>query len=571
MEQAQPHGRPYGESYGARVAERSDNCCRDDEAPSIDSLLETLYPHYLRAFPSCTIARAGHGGQADPAAITTIPRGTVMRSAPVRGVRCRFTSAGAIALAPLELAAVRFDPVIDAAIDAPPGVNGAIRIVIESAGAAPLSELAPGRVRVFIDGDAAFCAALRDTLFMLVAGAWIESDGGAPDALDGVPLHAAGFADDDALIPYTLRAHPAYRLLAEYFAFPEKFNFFDLDLAPIVARVAAGCRRVTLHLALRVDAARARALAGLSASNLVLHCAPLVNLFRRASVPIGVTTAAPDYALLADADQPQAYEIYNIESARLTQDAGPDAGASAELRPFYGARHGHGASASGHYWITRRHQVAARHRPGHELRIGLVDSDLRPVNAEGRRLRAELTCSNRDLPAALGRGLPGGELDIAGAFGGIPVTLLRQPTAPARFKAGKDARWRLIAPLSLNHRTLSGVGLREFQDILALYDLPRSAATRRQIAGIVDLRYKNIMARLPGRAGGAPTPGVEVRMTLDEAAFAASGIHAFAQVIDHFFGLCGQADAFTQLVVQSRESGRELLRCAPRGGTSARA
>lgn len=562
MEQAQPHGLSHRLSHGARAAEQADTCCRDDETLSIDSLLETLYPHYLRAFPSCTIARAGHGGPADPAAVTTIPRGSVMRSVPVGGVRCRFTSAGAIALAPLELTAVRFDPVIDAAIDAPPGVNGAIRIVINSA--APLAELAPGRLRVFIDGDPTFCAALRDTLFMQVAGAWIEADGDGPGALDSIPLHAAGFADDDALIPYTLRAHPAYRLLAEYFAFPEKFNFFDIDLAPMVAGVAAGCRRITLHLTLRVDAARARALAGLSAGNLVLHCAPLVNLFRQASVPIGVTTAAPDYALLADADQPQAYEIYQIESARLT----PDAGADAELRPFYGVRHGHGASASGHYWITRRHQIAARHRPGHELRIGLVDSELRPVNGEGRRQCAELTCSNRDLPVALGRGFPDGELNIAGALQGIPVTLLRQPSAPARFKAGKDARWRLIAPLSLNHRTLSGVGLRQFQDILALYDLPRSAATRRQIAGVVDLCYQNIVARLPGRA---PVPGVEVRMTLDEAAFAASSLHAFAQVIDHFFGLCGQADAFTQLVLLSRESGRELLRCAPRGGPAVHA
>ena len=35
-----------------------------------------------------------------------------------------------------------------------------------------------------------------------------------------VPLAEVGFADDEALVPFSSRSHPAYRLLTENFNFP---------------------------------------------------------------------------------------------------------------------------------------------------------------------------------------------------------------------------------------------------------------------------------------------------------------------------------------------------------------
>ena len=69
----------------ARVAKRL-----DDSYPQFtESLLETLYPHYLRPFPSCSIVRIAAqeaAGDAQPAQLAHIARGTVLRSQPVQGV-----------------------------------------------------------------------------------------------------------------------------------------------------------------------------------------------------------------------------------------------------------------------------------------------------------------------------------------------------------------------------------------------------------------------------------------------------------------------------------------------------
>jgi type VI secretion system protein ImpG len=558
---------PYGaaQTEPAEGERRRRRRCANDSPQLTDSLLETLYPHYLRAFPSCSIVRfTAQHSLADGK--LTIARGSVLRAAPVqssapqgdwRGApaqpACQFTTTAEVTLAPLALTGAAFHATVSSGGPAGAGVLG---ITLESTAGPALGELGLERLRVFIDAEPGLGAILRDALFMHVGGASVEA-GGEAIGLDGAALGPAGLDDAEALIPDAARAHPACRLLTEYFSFPDKFNFFDIELGRIAARLPAGCRRFTLHLALRVDAAAAKRLAGLSARHLLLHCAPVINLFRQSAVPVNLGEA-PDYALLADAAHPEAYEIYSIESARLVATA---SNRSRELPPFYRLGHER-APESERYWISRRDPATARHSPGRELRIALVDAHLQTLGAPGHTLHAELMCSNRGLAATLERGVAGGELRLADG-GRARVGLLRQPSRPLRFAGGPGAPWR---PLSPGRRVLSNVGLKELQEALARCDLARSAAARRQIDGIAALRYKVVLPWIAGKPRSALMPGIEVRLSVDEDAFADSGIYVFARVVDHFFSLYRRVNMSTQLVIESSRSGQELLRCPPQGG-----
>lgn len=146
------------------------------------------------------------------------------------------------------------------------------------------------------------------------------------------------------------------------------------------------------------------------------------------------------------------------------------------------------------------------------------------------------------------------------------ISFLRKPTKSQRFERGRGAHWRLISHLSLNHLSLSKGGLEAFQEMLSLYDLPRSATSQRQIAGIVGIEHKAAKAWLPGNPFASLVRGIEVRMTIDVESFVGSGIHVFAQLVDRFLGLYVHVNSFTQLVVISNKSGEELLRCLPRSG-----
>jgi type VI secretion system protein ImpG len=414
----------------ARVSKRL-----DDSYPQFtEALLNLLFPHFLRPFPSCAIVRflpAAGGGTA------AYPRGTLLESAPVRGVNCTFQTAYDVTPSPVTIVSARFDAVIRAPSSArlAPGVTAALGIGFESADPIPAS--APP-LRVYLDGDASFCAALRDALFMRTASAYIQVDE-AWIPIAALPIASVGFTDDDALIPFDARSHRAYRILAEYFAFPEKFNFLDIDLAALRARLPPDCTRFALHLGLKgipPGSDQARMLAGLSTQTLVPGCTPVVNLFRRAGVPIDYNEQTADYAVLAHAAHAAAYEVYSVDRVHLVRQLGKDI-APVEFRPFYSLRHGESDARKGRYWILRHDDTLAATSPGHEKAISLVDIDGAPLTLEKTTLSLDLTCTNRDLPCLLKCGATGGDLTIPGTTEGVAIRFLRRPTRPHRLGNGQ--------------------------------------------------------------------------------------------------------------------------------------
>jgi type VI secretion system protein ImpG len=553
----------------SRIAKRLD----DDYPQFTEALFEVLYPHYLRPFPSCSIVRmdyASHAAQLT--GISAIPRGTRLATRKVRGAACTFRTAYPVTIAPIALTSAVFSPIIDApdSVRLPVGVTSGISITLSATAAqATPGQLGLGKLRVFIDGEPSFCAALRDAMFMRTLAAYVEEGGsGRWIQLGSIPLAPAGFDDDDALIDFPARSHTAYRLLTEYFCFPEKFNFVDIDLAALTALVPLGARELTLHLALsglRTDSDTARMLGTLSTNNLLLGCTPVVNLFKKRGEPIRLTHAKASYPVLADARRAFAYEVYAIDSVKLVRQT-PQGESVVEFRPFYSLRHGQTPDRNGHYWVLRRDEAIAERSPGYESEISIVDVDFDPAAIETDTLSLELTCTNRNLPASLTYGQPGGDLFMEGGARVSAISFLRKPTASQQFGRGPGAHWRLISHLSLNHLSLADGGVEAFREMLAMYDLPRSPISQRQIGGIAAVAHKPANAWLPGNPFACLVRGMEVRLTVDEEAFVGSGIHAFSHVIERFLGLYVHANSFTQLVIVSSKTGEELLKCSPRSG-----
>jgi type VI secretion system protein ImpG len=569
-----PHVERMIESFAllnARIAKRLD----DDYPQFTEALFEVLYPHYLRPFPSCSIARFDFDGAAkQQTGASVIERGTALNTRPVRGAACTFRTVYPVTVAPLKLSAARFAAIIAApeAVRAPIGATSSLSLTISSTveQVTPAS-LALPRLRVFIDGEPSFCAALRDALFMRTVAAYAEADNnGKWIPLASVPVTPAGFDDEDALIDFPARSHAAYRLLTEYFCFPEKFNFFDIDLAALAGVLPRGARSITLHLALsgiRADSSTARMLGTLSTNNVLLGCTPVVNLFRQRGDPIRLTHTTASYPVLGDARRAFAYEVYSIDSVHLVRET-PQGESIVQFRPFYSLKHAQTPDQHGHYWAMRRDDMLADRSPGFEAQISIVDIDFDPAEVETDTLNVELTCTNRDLPALLSYGQRGGDLFLEGGSNMRAISFLRKPTLSCRFERGHNAHWRLISHLSLNHLSLADGGVEAFREMLALYDLPRSPSSQRQIGGIAAIEQAPVSAWLSGNPFTCLVRGVQVRLTIDEEAFVGSGIHAFAHIVERFLALYVHANSFTQLVVLSNKTGEELLTCLPRSGDS---
>lgn len=558
----------------ALLAARIDRKLDDDYPQFAEALIDILYPHYLRPFPACSIAQfmpapVTDCGDTMPPTTQIIARGTALESRPINGVTCRFRTAYDVTLAALAVSGARYGSAADAPVVLPLEAAGIVSITFESTGAcADLRSLGLPTVRLHLHGEQSFIAALADGLFIDAYAAYAQVGDGAWKPLPTVPLAQVGFDLGDALLDYPTRSHPAFRQLIEYSGFSEKCDFVDVDFGAMLAEVGP-CRRVTLHVVLKGaegDSHTGRLLDSLSATHFRLFCTPVVNLFRRPGEPVRVTHRTVSYPVLADARHASAYDIYSIDSVRLIRQT-RDRDEIIEFRPFFAERYGK-AHQRGHYWFARRDDEIKAQSAGYETEISIIEADFDPSIASTDTLSLELTCTNRDLPSRLAIGLDGGDLFIADGGPAAGVALLRRPTRPLHVDRKRELHGRLVSHLALNHMSLVSSGVAVFREWLALYDLQRSATSSRHIAGVVALEARQAVHWLQGKPFAAPVRGVEVRMTLDEAHFVGTSLAAFAGMIDAFLSLYVHLRSFVQLVVVSKRTGREILRCRPRNGES---
>ncbi|RQH09906.1 type VI secretion system baseplate subunit TssF [Paraburkholderia dinghuensis] len=567
-----PHVERMIESFallGARISKRLD----DDYPEFTEALLEVLYPHYLRPFPSCSIAQFAapdsSGNLTEP---MVIERATELKSRPIRGVQCGFRTAYDVTLAPIRISEARYVPTVIApnATVLPPNATGVLSITFESTSPQfDLSTWKRGALRTYLHGEQSLIAALGDCLFVHAIAAYAEPErNGRWRALSALPFSQAGFDEADALIDYPAKSHPAYRLLMEYFAFPDKFDFVDFDLASMTA-VVGRCQRLRLHIVLKDvsgDSHVARLLDTLAAHHLRLFCTPVVNLFRQHGEPIRLDHQAASYPVVAEGRHAFAYEIYSIDSVKLVRQREQEE-TVVEFRPFYSLRHGESMRA-GHYWFARRDGWVAKKSPGYETEISIVDIDFDLAAQQNETLSLDLTCTNRDLPSRLATGLEGGDLFLEGGSITNCIALLMRPTPCVRFERHQAAHWRLISHLALNHVSLASQGASTLKELLALYDLRRTAVSARHVDGIVDVEQVATVQWLPGKPFATFVRGIEIRLTVDEEHFVGTSLGTFVRVIDVFFGLYVHINSFVQLVVVSRRTGEEIMRCSPRSGES---
>lgn len=566
-----PHVERMIESFAlltARVAKKIE----DGYPQFTEALLSVLYPHYLRPFPSCSIASFALSEKGEATGVVELPRGTELQSRPIKGAICRFRTAWDLAVSSAEVAGLKFDPLGSApsGVALPMGCNAILSLSLHLGNAAGDGISGQQTLRFFIDAEPSVASVLRDALFLNRLRIYAEVGEQAWEVVQDEVLGEVGFASEEALIDMPPSAHEAYRYLAEYFCFPEKFNFFDLDLRGLPA-AALGRAQVHVHFALgglRSDGDASRLLKTVAAPNLRLGCVPVVNLFKQCGDPIRVSGQASAYPVVADGRRPSAYEVYSIDSvSRVRQTSQGES--IVEFRPFFSLRHGETADIDGHYWFAQRDSTIAESSPGFETLLSVVDTDCDPLQPRNDVLSLRLTCSNRDLPSLMSLGAPDGDLFFDGASQTTVIRLLKKPTPPWRFDLRGDAQWRLISHLSLNHLSLTGSGLAAFKEMLALYDLPQTAISRRRLEGLLAIRRVETTAWMQGKPFACFVRGSEVRLSIDESSFVGSGMHVFASCIDRFLGLCVGLNSFIQLVILSGKTGEELIRCAPRSGTLA--
>jgi type VI secretion system protein ImpG len=523
----------------------------DDEFPELtDALLGLLYPHYLAPVPSCMIAQ--FDCQPDLMNPARLPAGVAIDTEPVRGEELRYRTTAPVTLWPVGVENVRLSglPIVAPANPSAAGASAVLRITLKCASPeVTFTQLGIDRLRFFLRGPTNQALALYELL-----GAHAISIAFANNAVDPAPvivparaIEPVGFSPDEALLPWSARGFSGFRLLTEYFAFPEKFLFLDITRIDTKTMVSAGNR---LEIFIYLDRALPELERTVGQASLALGCTPLVNLFHQRCEPVTLSHQDVEYRIVADARRPRAAEIWGVERVRETL---PD-GSFRPWRPFHRLTEGDPEAdiPGGFYHLARR--AAAPGVPGTEVFLAPYDPDFDPDKPAEAVLSIDAQCVNRDLPTDLpfGGGHPRLRL-VEGAAAVAALNAVTAATPTLRPPLRETGFWRLVSHLSLGHLSVTGgaEGAAALKEVLRLYDLRDTAETRAAIEALTGVSAGPGTARAPGRAGGF-CRGLDVTLEFDPRAWQAGGLFLLAAVLEHFLALHGTVNSFTRTSVSLR-------------------
>lgn len=549
-------------------------------------LFELVYPHYLAPLPSMMVVQM-QPKLDDPSLADggRVPRGSALRSVNVVGeeTACEYRTAHDLTLWPLELTEARYfastAALANLGIEQLNGVRAGVRLRFRCT-VGSCDELALDTLPLFLTGSGDVPKTLYEQFLASGRAVLVRPKGGSDwhVRLPATAVRRYGFDPEQALLPFGRRSFDGYRLLQEYFAFPERYLFVELaGLGPALRR----CGDAEFEVFVLFDRSVGWLEQALDQSHLALFCTPAVNLFPKTADRVHVDRALYEYHVLADRTRPLDFEVHSLTAVR---GYAGDAKAQEEFLPLYAASDRLDHHERHAYFTVRREPrlISSRARRqgarssyvGSEVYVALVDSRERPMALGLRQLEFSTLCTNRDLPLhlTLGVGSSDFHLDV-----GAPVESVRclaGPTTPRQPAMLRTPAWALLSHLSLNYLSLvdegSTEGARLIRDMLALYGDANDVVLQKQLEGIKAIDSAPIVRRLPAKGPITFGRGLEISITCEETAFEGTGAFLFGAVMEEFFSRYVSLNSFTETVLRSTER-REIMRWPARTGRRHRA
>ena len=572
----------------------------DDDFPEVsEALLNVVYPHYLRPIPAMTVMQFDLDpekgklptGYRVPAGRELLSRLEV-KGDDVLSTRCSFRTSYDTVVWPLRVKKAEWlSPSKLNLPSRPTGAVAALRVRLQCFTDASFGTMQLDTLRIYLDGPDHLPFTLYELLTNSCSSILIR-DPARPTApsieLPPSALRPVGFGEDEGVLPYVQRSFVGYRMLQEYFAFPQKYLFLDLTglQGMRAAKFGSEADLYFLFQSFERPKRAERFEADINANTFRLGCTPAINLFQIVTEPCKLDQRSSSYHLIADDYQLRTTHIFSIDSVSLHSrtDVIP-------VEPLYSLSRD--AQAGKAYWVARRRASVSRRdaaAPGEgrradgpqgsapedyrgttEVWVSFIDLTGRAFLPSADSFDANLTCFNGDLPNRLPIGTGGssrGDFDLPGGGPFVRIAALTSPSPATQPPLGKSHLWRLISFLSLNYVSLTEGGLDALKTMLSLHNTNDSPTWtgRHHIDGLVDIRSRPHYARVAGPEGTAFARGRRIEIDFDEEKFEGAGVYLFASVLERFFGLYASINSFSVLSARTRQRRDVLREWPPRAG-----
>lgn len=545
VESSDPHVERLLQSFAFLTARLQRDV--DDLYPQIaTALLETLYPQFISPLPSYAIAKFAQDDTAGKLTKKyTLPKGTPLFTHTTDDEICYFQTGFDLDLYPLmttKVEIVSSRPLAEFPYSWQ--TSRVLKITLRSL-AGSLGRMELESLRFHIVGDSVIQKNIYESLFVHDAEIGIvygsEENPEKVDMPRKNRIKAIGFSDEEALLPFPSHGHPGYHLLQEYFAYPQKFMFFEiLDLEN-----SSTSEEMTLYISLS-DHARL-ASNDIDVQNFQLGCVPIINLFHKISEPIRFDHKTVEYRLVADNRRELTTEIQSIKSV-----TGSVTGENKNISyaPYFSFNHHHVAHGQQQFWVARREFSNRPGYSGSDIYLSLVDYEFNPHLPADQTIYAEVLCTNRGLANQIP---VGGALQCETANPSSQIYCLDRPTQQLYPNRETTSLWRLISQMSLAYLGLSSeaqiAALKELVRLIGDFSDGRLIPELDVISGV---QSSKVVRRIGFDAWRGFVQGTKINLIFEETSNLDVNEFLFATVLNYVFPSFALVNSFTELEISHK-------------------
>jgi type VI secretion system protein ImpG len=546
----------------------------DDDFPEITgSLLEQLFPHFLRAFPSCAILQTHPviGSLTEP---VTVERGSEVQT-PAGKYRVKYKVAASprekariiekdepaefifrttqdMTVRPMELKKVRVETTSEA--------KSALILQIHPHRDITYEALDLGRLTLYLHGSdyLKFTLLLYLTKYVSqihvseINGQSLHSQEIKPFrvSIPGLSPESEQDPADYALVPYARQVFSGYRLLQEYFAFHERFFFIAIEgLNFFQATKEESPFEITIHFNRKLpDECKP------TAKDILLHCTPIVNLFNRATEEVIVDQRLPEYYILPNGDRRKSREIYSVNKV-----IGVSEDKQQQYKYLPVTSYDILDTSDPEYDYKRFYSISLRPSKSDmsDAFIRIFGPSMEQDEFPKETLSIEeATHSNGFLPSKY---LDVGDIDEPVDFPeGMTVSNITAPSEILHCPERKNFLWALISHLNLSYTSLTE--LETLKSVLSLYNWNQDInnPNKKKIQAITHIHPPTPKHIIQDRG---LIRGIEFKIEVDETQFESGegDIHLFGTVLSRFLAQYVTINSFVILTIIESETKKQHI------------
>lgn len=542
------------------VAARIDKKLNDSYDVFTRALFEVMFPQYLRPFPACTVVSFEDQHKLKQLTeVHVIPAKTALKSRSIKGVQCEFNTTQAVRLLPITLTNLNFTTAPSVHLQLKQNATLSFKFAVYGDAQTWITQ---EHLPIYLDAISHFPLQVLDSLFKTDTAFSLKI--GQQRIEIANPFSVMGFAESESLLPVDQHTHHAYRLLMEYFCFPEKFNYLNLNLAALKPHLKQHNEfELQLHFKLNLnDQAVVRNYSELDVANFKLFTSPAVNLFEKQAEPQKINHQQLEYPLMTDAHHPEFYQVYSILGMHMIREKTNQEQSYTPVLPFFAMSHYQQDQTQFFYALSPKQLKSDLIEMGYSI----ISKSLEPYATKSDFISTKLLCSNRNLPhEALGQ--TNNILNLNESNLARRALLLKRPTLPQYFQQNQKEQWRIISHLSLNTLALmKGDTVAHLKELLSLYNLPNSKENHLLIDAIKQVEFFLVHKLVDSKPFPMFVRGVKAKLSIDSSVFRGHSLYLFSQLLSHIFNLKVQINSFVDVVVQDHVSQQELYQCVQNVG-----